>query len=34
MGHVGHAPDHGATPIAGDVVSNECTVTLVIVHDN
>jgi len=27
FGHVGHAPDHGPTPIAGDVVSNECTVT-------
>ena len=26
--HVGHAPGHGATPIAGDVVSNECIVTL------
>ncbi len=25
--HVGHAPGHGATPIAGDVVSNTCTVT-------
>jgi hypothetical protein len=28
MGHVGHAGGHGATPIAGDVVSNECAVTL------
>ena len=27
--HVGHAPGHGGTPIPGDVVSNECTVTLV-----
>jgi hypothetical protein len=27
LGHVGHAPAHGATPIAGDVVSNECSVT-------
>jgi len=30
MAHVGHAPGHGATPIAGDVVSNDCTVTLII----
>lgn len=29
LGHVGHAPGHGATPIGGDVVSNECAVTLV-----
>jgi len=29
FGHVGHAPGHGPTPIAGDVVSNECTVTFV-----
>jgi hypothetical protein len=28
FGHVGHAPNHGATPIAGDVVSNECAVTV------
>jgi len=27
FGHVGHAPGHGSTPIAGDIVSNECTVT-------
>jgi len=27
FGHVGHGPNHGATPIAGDVVSNECSVT-------
>jgi hypothetical protein len=26
LGHVGHPPAHGADPIAGDVVSNECTV--------
>jgi hypothetical protein len=26
--HVGHAPNHGATPIPGDVVSNECTIKL------
>ena len=30
MAHVGHAPGHGTTPIAGDVLSNTCTVTLVI----
>ena len=24
--HVGHAPNHGSVPIAGDVVSNECTI--------
>jgi len=28
IGHIGHAPGHGATPIAGDVVSNECTMRL------
>ena len=27
FGHVGHAPDHGNTPIAGDVVSNTCSIT-------
>ena len=26
MAHVGHAPGHGEVPIAGDVVSNPCTV--------
>ena len=26
--HVGHAPNHGATPIPGDIVSNECTISL------
>jgi hypothetical protein len=26
IAHVGHPPGHGADPIAGDVVSNECTV--------
>lgn len=30
FGHVGHAPAHGASPIAGDVVSNECSVTFVV----
>ena len=24
--HIGHAPNHGSVPIAGDVVSNECTI--------
>jgi hypothetical protein len=28
LGHVGHAPGHGETPIAGDVVSNECVLTI------
>jgi hypothetical protein len=25
MAHVGHAPGHGPSPIAGDLVSNACT---------
>jgi hypothetical protein len=27
LAHIGHAPNHGATPIAGDIQSNDCTVT-------
>lgn len=26
--HIGHAPNHGTTPIPGDVVSNECAISL------
>jgi len=34
FGHVGHAPDHGPTPIEGDVVSNECALTFVLGEQN
>jgi hypothetical protein len=27
LAHIGHAPNHGGTPIAGDILSNDCTVT-------
>ena len=30
FGHVGHVPGHGSAPIAGDVVSNECSVTFTV----
>jgi hypothetical protein len=26
--HVGHPGGHGPTPIAGDIVSNECVITV------